>query len=178
MTQLTLCLSGVVYRRFSAAPEPPRWCVALAQLRTLRELSISAAEPAYLSPVELGTALQSLPALQVLRIRVDCVADHWGALDRAALARLVSDVATLTQLSELSLIECFCLPSASRATGLSQLTRLTSLTLVPVVEHPAVTQRVIRAVKQLTGLRAQMWACWQSLLSEPSWCSACARRRS
>lgn len=160
---------GGATRRRSCAP--PR-----------RGLHISAADRSYLSPQEHGASLEALPALRALHIHCSkCNAAGSHASKLEALACLVNGVATLTQLSALSLEECFCLNLASHTAGvclLSRLTQLTVLALQPLVERSATMEPFVRAVKQLTGLRELHVGANMSSRSQctgGAWFWACAR---
>ena len=178
-TQLVLSLEGDGCQNFwgGSVYESPRWCTALAQLRTLRELSVTAFEPSRLSPPEFGAALQSLPGLQKLSVNCECCSDDDCTFARReSLARLISAVAAMEQLTALSLANCFYLGtmysddekgptskvSLPEVSHLSRLTRLTSLAVKGLVMGPEGSDMLVHAVKQmavLERLHAEMDTC-------------------
>lgn len=156
--------------------EHPRWCVALAQLRTVRTLSLSAHTPAGFSPWELAPALRSLSALRnlSLRCREDAFNDigdageyHGPCAERATVdsARdLMRAVYALTQISALELHHCFAvgtIPMHGEAQGaavcgmsqLSRLSQLTSLVLIGGGQEERSTAEVVNGVAGLSHLR-------------------------
>lgn len=137
--------------KWRAHPQPPRLCAALAQLRTLRELTVSAGDPSHLRPQEFGAALQSLPALQNLSIR--CTT--FGDASHAAADALLQAVATLTQLSGLELADCifFGTGGPSHVTRLASLPQLTSLAVGGIIKGPDYKDELVQTVSRMTALR-------------------------
>lgn len=144
-------------------PELPRWCAALAQLRTLRHLSVTAADSTHLSPAALGPALLALPALEALEVRCEAGLEFDDAVNAdPAAGELLATIGSLTQLSALALVNYFCslgnlvgdgfepLPQVS---ALSKLTRLTSLAAKWVTSSGSDADAFVRVIKQMTALR-------------------------
>lgn len=137
-------------------PEPPRWCHALAQLRSLRALSVSTGDPSHLSPRGCGAALQSLPALRHLTIK--CTGREFNTASLAAADILLEAVATLTQLSGLHLVDCIFFGTGepertAQATHLAKLPQLTSLTIGGLVAGPDRQEELVHTVSRMTELR-------------------------
>lgn len=128
--------------------EHPRWCVALAELRSIQTLSLSSFSPASLSPEALGRSLLRMRALRTLKLTCSERAfdNHRGKrmhADRAAVEaadQLMHAACALTQISALELHCCFVIgevridgteerTSISGVSRLSCLTQLTSLAI-------------------------------------------------
>lgn len=164
----------------------PRYCVALAQMRCLRELSLSAFRPSHLHPADLTLALKQLAALESLSI--DCsihtsyeyVIESYrevGREDAEASVKLVEGVARLTQISSLRLDYCVYFGelrtgvSGDFVSKLSQLTQLTALSICgcgeegsPAAESLSVA---VKALKSLIHLQAVIHT------SSPRACAHC-----
>lgn len=148
--------------------ESARWCVALAQLRTLRILRIHASEPCELHPDALGPALHGLPALRELALR--CHKDKTAnSATFDASSELLWYLCQLTQISALELHHCFhvgwlhfhTFESSKQPSlpdpGVPQLARLSQLTSLALTAYTGEDQEespeVDHAVKSLVNLR-------------------------
>lgn len=134
LTQLILDLPDKVASRSCSEQEAPQTCHmrALAQLRTLRALSLTAPNVNVLRVPACTAALHSLPDLQQLGIRINRAVGH-----EVHTQELLSGVCAMTRLASLRLYGCFipgrsftCSASAQRSMSeLLELPRLTSITL-------------------------------------------------
>lgn len=127
LTRLTLTLSK--------QGGSPRWCMALAQLRTLRCLTITARTLRCLPVTDLTVALRRLPVLHDLRIAT-CRTGAGGAVD-AHMLQLLDGISVMTQLRALALDWLDCGATKTQdwvaenavAASLMALQQLTSLAL-------------------------------------------------
>lgn len=175
LTRLCLKLPGIAPQERSRwqGPmplEPPRWCAALSQLRTLRALTLGVRcfvepPPEEAVSAELFTdALRSLPAFEDLRVWYD-YGEHIFPINEASMCtvRLLQGIARLPQLRRLHLDRCIdfvyieTLEDGGVLDGavsqMSALTRLTCLHLKSCVYGEGCAAAFIGAVRHMAALQ-------------------------
>lgn len=177
LTRLQLAVDGT--------QKAPRWCTALAQLRTLRSLAVDMSHgPLTHSVGDFMAVLQRLLALT----RLSLSDPHAASFRRRRMAhmqsmsvprRLIGGLAMLTQLQSLHLDGCCDVTLALGSTRpraiaqLSRLTRLTSLHYTGVCyagscygqvagasEHVRALACAIRSLPGLQNLHVGVRGCW------------------